>query len=142
MRARLIAIGFVTLFMAAILIFIDQICRHFDDGAFPLHVGLNSKSDRRINRVSVGVLMNDTDAERFKADPNCVVLDSVNWNPGSPFEVRVIFGGEYSGFGRELSYGQGRFLALSVEFADGGKEYLTVEIPKGPGHRQMTVELP
>jgi hypothetical protein len=140
MRRRLITIGVVCLLFATILVFIDQLFRHFDDGAFPLRVNLVSNSDRRVKEVSAGVLLDEGQAELFRADPSVFPLDPVSWKPGALFEMRVVFGGEYSGFGRELQYGQARFLALGVEYADGGKEYLAAEIPNH--RRYLAVEVP
>jgi hypothetical protein len=140
MRRRVITIGVVSLLFATILVLIDQLFRHFDDGAFPLRVDLISNSDRPVSGVSAGMLLDEGQATLFKTDPSVFPLDPVKWKPGAPFEVRVIFGGEYSGFGRELQYGQARFLAIGVEYVDGGKEYLAAEIPNH--RRELTVEVP
>ncbi|HEV3144163.1 MAG TPA: hypothetical protein VGZ47_09790 [Gemmataceae bacterium] len=144
MRQKATTFGIIFVIIAGILLTFDYLYLHFDDGAFPLQVNLVSKNDRSVNRVSVAVLMYEQEATTLSAEASRFdsVLMPVNWKPGSPFVVNVVFGGEYSGLGRELNYGQARILAIRVEYADGKIEYVTTEIPDGRRQREITVEVP
>jgi hypothetical protein len=145
MRKRATILGIVILVVLAFLFLFDYIFGSFWVGSFPLQVSLVSKSDRRINRITAGVLVSTkesanavkADLSRFQFD-----LEPMDWKQGSPFTVRVSCTGEDSGFGRELSYGQGQLLILCVEYADGQKEYVTADIPDGRRLRDITVDVP
>jgi hypothetical protein len=121
------------------------------DGQFLLRVNLTPPNDRKIIKIfarPVSEWVWSEVREAWAANPAIdpkrigLELDRVAWIEGQPFTIPVHCSGRVSNLGRELSYSQGRHLALRVEFEDGGSENLMVDIPDSRFARSVTVSVP
>jgi hypothetical protein len=113
-------------------------------GSFPLEVHLMSKRDRRLTKVSFDTLASRNWAEEVRNGPPWPEFDPrpVQSFADGRFTVSVRTIGTDSGLGRQLTYAQEELLLLWLDFADGERRFEVVEIPNGPGGRQVMVESP